>query len=197
MKKILHLQPIDYYTQRNNPTKPWAACMPTSRVMFYLGNNIIFKNPSDLEDDEFFMKVLSSDDAEIMARSKYPSLALNGIPAYEIHGMYHSYLDSYVVGCRVSDFKTDLTFDDFIDRIKAGECIMTSGRFPEAGIDGHAFVVVGMLETAIETCLILADPWGDYRTEYKNHQGYGVTMSKADFSKHVKPGSQKWGHVLL
>ena len=203
---MINLKPDDYYTQRNNPTvtgyeneKLYSSsqCMNTSYVMFLIGNKIPFENPTDLPHDAYFGKLLISDDAYAFAHSKYPELIEKGIPPVEIHGMYGSYLSPIVCGKRVSDFRTDLSFYDFVDIIFHGGVIMTSGRFPEAGIIGHAFCVIGHVENLYEGQLILADPWGDYTNNYRSQNGYGIHMNHEDFMKHVKPGIEKWGHVLL
>lgn len=198
MQKVINLDPIDYYTQRNNKINPVSACMPTARAMFYRGNNIKFVNDSDLQDDDFFYKWLISDDAWEFAEKKYPVLISRGYPPNEIHGMYHSFLDPRVAGRRTSDFVLTLTFDDIVDKLKNGQVIMTSGIFAEAGIFGHAFCFIGYEKQESGVRLIIADPWGDYRTDYDSDKGYGVQMSKEDFYKHVKPeGDKKWGHVLI
>jgi hypothetical protein len=195
MNNKINLKPQDYYTQRNNKLEPEAACMPTSRAMFYCGNGIAFVNESDLQDDDYFMKILSSDEAFAFAHKKYPDLLADGYPPYEIHGLYHSYLDHKVVGHRVSDFRLDLTWGEIIERVLDGEVIMTSGAFP--GLEGHAFCIIGaQLNHNIR--LILADPWGDYHSSYRDSTGYGIYMDEDDFTSYVKPyTSRKWGHVLL
>lgn len=195
--KRINLEPQDYYTQRNNRYEPMAACMPTSRAMFYHGNGIAFVNNSDLQDDDYFMQLLSSDQAFEVAEKKYASLIAQGFPPYEIHGMYHSYLDRKVTGKRRSDFRLDLTWWEVVERVREGEVIMTSGQFLDAGLEGHAFCIIGLqLNHAVQ--LLLADPWGDYRSGYSAHAGYAVPMSRDDFIGHVKPRpSKKWGHIII
>lgn len=172
--------------------------MNTSYAMFLHGNNIHFSNPTDLSDDDYFMKLLQSDESWEVAKKKYPSLIASGYPPNEIHGMYHTHLDLVVVGRRVSDFIPDLTWDAVIDRIKDGEVIMTSGAFPEAGLTGHAFCIIGIGSRGAETYLLLADPWGNYHSAYTDYNGYCVTMERADFDRIVKPGrDHKWGHVPI
>ena len=197
MQEIINLDPSDYYTQRNNRISPEAACMPTARAMFYCGNGIAFDNPSDMQDDDYFMSVLQRDESLKLAKQKYPALIAAGYPPYMIHGMYHSYLDLQVVGRRTSDFVTDLTFDDYVDRIRAGQVIMTSGSFP--GIEGHAFCVMGLEAKPCNGIkLVIADPWGDFHTDYKSQRGYAVLMTRAEFKEHVKPGQKhKWGHIII
>jgi hypothetical protein len=191
--KKINLEARDYYTQRNNKIFPNTACMTTARAMFYIGNGIEFLNPSQLQDDDYFTQLMNESAAWKLAARKYPNLITAGYEPREIHGMYHSFLDELVTKERRSDFSTRLTWNDYVERMKAGEVIMTSGSFPD--IEGHAFCVIGIDESR----LILADPWGDYTTGYKSHRGYGVRMSREDFEKHVKPTGSitKWGHVKI
>jgi hypothetical protein len=198
MERIINLEPRDYYTQRNNHIDPVAACMPTARVMFYRGNGVVFDNPSDYQDDDYFFSKMQSDEAQFVAEEKYPELTEAGFPPQEIHGMYHTYLDPEVVGERVSDFETNLMYADFVELIQLGQIVMTSGSFPEAGIPGHAFCVIGLIGPVRGPFeLIIADPWGDYKSNYESRHGYGVVMPREDFERHVKPGKKKWGHVLI
>ena len=187
----INLKPFDFYTQRNNQYFPAEACMPTARVMFYLGNNIPFE-AIDLADD-YFMRLLRSDEAVEFCRQKYPWADRDGIQPNMVHGMYGSWLDEKVTGRRRSDFRQDLTFDQIVRLVDSGRIIMTSGKFPET--KGHAVDIIG---TDGPDTLILADPWGDYRTGYDSHSGYGILMSRADFERIIS-GDQvhKWGHVLL
>jgi hypothetical protein len=165
--------------------------------MFYRGNGIKYTNPSEYADDDYFMHSLRTPEARYYAKRKYPNIVKAGYPPNEIHGMYHSWLDSLVVGRRVSDFRTDLTWDNYLDRILAGQVIMTSGRF--GSLDGHAVVMIGVVSSSLGPCLVLADPWGDYRTGYKERGGYAINMSREDFEACIKPldSNGKWGHVLI
>jgi hypothetical protein len=219
---ILNLEPGDYYTQRNNPAvygdnprvdgdkdfllRSSSQCMGTTYVMFLIGNKISFDNPTNLPDDAYFGKLLITREAWEFAAKKYPwsinrtdnlGNPLPDIPPNEIHGMYGSYLSPIVCGRRVSDFATGLSFGDYLKRIDAGEVIMTSGRFP--GVDGHAFLAAGTILSPMETVISLADPWGDFRTGYRSHKGYGIPMSQEEFITHVKPEGKtnKWGHVKI
>ncbi|MDC7221636.1 MAG: C39 family peptidase [Spirochaetales bacterium] len=185
------LKPEDYYTQRNNKYDPFNACMPTTRAMLYsaLGYN---KPETDLSFDDYIYHTLNTIEAMEFRDNKYPSL--KGYPTHELHGMYGSYLDEKLFGKRLTDFRMDLTWDDFVSEIKRGRPVMTSGRFP--GIDGHAFLICGY--EAGE--LIIADPWGNYQVEYlgvRGTKGYGVRMNREDFEKIVKPGENKWGHICV
>ena len=188
---MILLKPEDYYTQRNNRLNPTAACMNTSRVMFYKAAGITYIRDLDMSDDDYFYSLLDSDRAKVFRDSKYPNL-LDYHPS-EIHGIYGSWLDLQVVGRRITDFKTDLTWDDFVTQIACGNPVMTSGRFH--GLSGHAFVFVGYDDKKNE--LIAADPWGDPHTAYKDVHGYGIRYNREYFNEHVKPGALKWGHIRI
>lgn len=191
MRRV-NLRAEDYYSQLNNVIEPGVACMPTARVMFYIANGVEFEAPRDRQPEDYFTELLDSDAAKAFRDEKYPSL--RGFPPREIHGMYGSWLDEKVCGRRVSDFRTDLGWEDFLGAALRGESIMTSGTFGE--IAGHAFVVVGADEE--RGVLLIADPFGDYHTGYESSDGYLVEMGLEDFTRIVKPSPDlKWGHVLL
>lgn len=198
---MILLKPEDYYTQRNNTINPNIACMPTSRVMFYIGNNIKYHNPTKLADDDYFMSLLNTQEAKDFCYKKYP-WAYNSknpdksIPPNEVHGMYHSWLDIKVTGKRQSDFVTNLYFDDYVKYItERKKVVMTSGTF--GTLLGHAIVFIGFDSKTQE--LIIADPWGDYKSMYKNTRGYGIRMNCDEFNNHIKPSEsfQKWGHITI
>ena len=184
-----NLSTNNYYTQRNNTIKPLSACMPTSYAMFLKGNKIPFFNHSGMQDDDYFMNILNTENAKNFCLNKYRWS--KGIPPNEVHGMYGSYLSYFVCGKRASDFSNLLRFEDYIDLAEEGKVIMTSGSF--SGIDGHAFCVIGIHGKD----LIIADPWGDFHTGYDEHNGYGIRMNRAEFLAHVKPchEEKKWGHI--
>lgn len=213
--EILNLKKEDYYTQRNNPgvygdnpdvegeedyyLKASWQCMPTGYAMFLRGNKKAYKNPSNLPDDAYFAKLLVAKEAWEFAKEKYPWLIDAGYAPNQIHGMYGSYLSPIVCGRRVSDFRTDLTFEDYISRIMDLQVIMTSGSFP--GIDGHAFDMIGLRSSEGRFTLSSADPYGNPHTGYKDVRGYDIPFTKEYFIEHVKPNDKmqekKWGHVII
>lgn len=193
--KINILKPEDYYTQRNNKLFSNSACMPTARVMFYLANGLKIINPTGMPHDDYITSILDTEEAKAFCYEKYPFAKEQDIPPREVHGMYNSYVDKIVVGKRVSDFKIDLIWSDFVTSICQRKAIMTSGKFTEAGILGHAFVVTGLENGSLR----ISDPYGDFTRNYSVANGYDVPMSYGDFLRHVKVADKsfKWGHVIL
>jgi len=206
--KTMLLKPEDHYSQRNNPmvnsefftVYGHSACMPTTRVSFYKAAKIPYTNPSDLPDDAYFTELLISKEAVEFARIKYPWAFKDGkciIPPNEIHGMYGSWLDKKVTGKRRTDFKTDLTWEDFVCQVAVlKNPVMTSGSFPR--LPGHAFTFVGYDPKTEE--LRVSDPYGNPHLGYKGKEGvkgYDIRYNKEYFNEHVKKTGLKWGHVLL
>lgn len=202
MSVILLLDPNDYYSQRNNSIDPMVACMPTARVMFYKANNIEYNNPTKMVDDDYFMYSLNTKEAKDFCYNKYP-WAYNkenpekSIPPNQVHGMYNSYLDPLVCGKRVSDFSESLSFENYVDRVvNKKQAIMTSGEF--AYLKGHAVIFMGYDTKSKE--LIIADPYGDFHSNYVRTRGYGVRINRKEFGSIIKPTglvNKKWGSVLI
>ena len=193
---IINLKSDDYYTQRNNKIEKYEACMPTSRVMFYTGNKIKYMSDPTGEwaDDDYFIDTLLTIEGKQFCKDNYKT----NVPPNQVHAMYSGYLDKIVCGKVVSKFRQDLFFDDIVQYMKAGKVIMTSGQFQgqTSLIPGHAFCFVGLDDNE---CLLMADPYGNWHTNYSDPKGYLVPMSKKEFLEHCKPlGSDvKWGHVPL
>jgi hypothetical protein len=196
------LKPKDHYSQRNNPTVydnnitlvGGVQCMPTARVMTYISAGIKYNNPSNLPDDAYFASLLISDEAIEFARVKYPWAFKDGkciISPNEIHGMYGSWLDEKVTGKRRTDFRTDLTFHDFVEQVSDfKKPVMTSGKYE--GIDGHATVFVGYDRKTRE--LRNADPFGNPHENYVDGiSGYDVRYTEEYFNDHIK----MWGHIFI
>lgn len=192
--KVQLLKPDDYYTQRNNKLHASSACMPTSRVMFYLANGLKILNPTRMPHDDYITHILETEEAKEFCYSKYPFAKTGNIPPREVHGMYNSYVDPIVIGKRVSDFRTDLTWSDIMFEIGSNKAVMTSGSFPEANISGHAFCITGVDQGS----LLICDPYGDFTTNYRIELGYAVKMSYIEFLALVKQPTKafKWGHVI-
>jgi hypothetical protein len=202
-KQYINLKSNDYYTQRNNPYKKLSACQPTSRVMFYIGNNINLSHIDTKGDalDNYFMKLLDSEEAHEFANKNFHSLyEETGQAPYEIHDMYPLWLDKKLFGKQVSKFLyKKASWNDYINWIKEGKVIQTSGKMPRVG--GHGFCVIGYDE--FDNKLRLADPYGNFNLHYENDnpeaiKGYLIPMSEADFQKYIHgPVNQKFAHIPL
>ena len=194
---IINLKADDYYTQRNNEIDSANVCGPTSRVMFYKGNNLTYENKSlqefgiKLADDDYFTRILRTPEARAFCDKYFPWA--KSYQPNEVAGMFPMYLDVKLFGKTKSKFVENLTFENYLHVIDNKGVIMTNGTFGR--IQGHVIVVVGRDERT----LLLADPYGDYHTDYKNPKGYLIPMTESEFNTHIKDVKKnvKWGHILL
>lgn len=199
---VLLLKSNDYYTQRNNLEKwRYRSCMASTRAMFYKANNIEYTNPTEEADDDYFMGLLNTQEAKDFCYKQFPWAYNSKEPEKsiwpnEVHGMYNQYLDKLVCGKKVSSFENQaLDWNYFVNSIQNKKAIMVSGTFGD--ILGHAVLVMGYDEVTNE--LIIADPYGDFHSSYKNPKGYGIRMSYNDFNTHIKPVDSflKNGHIVI
>ena len=208
----VNLKREHYATQLNNKwddkDTPFhdrlVACKNTSRVMFYLGNGRSYQtDPSKIwSDDDYFMTLLLSPAAREWAKKRYGGWALTFKPLNQLNEIYPEWLDIQVCGSQVSFFTDTATWDQFVAVVTQGGVIQTSGKFPyknKAGnreIIDHSVAVVGI--DGFKN-LLLADPFGDYRTEYADPSGYLIPMNKDQFHEMIKAPNRvsKWAHVDL
>lgn len=205
MDRIILLRRSDRYSQRNNPYKPYAACMPTTFVMWCIASRIDIESkiPQGLAADDHCMRMLNTNEAMLFAQKKYPDLMRAGYFPNEIHGMYHSYLEPLIFGKTLSDFiyadeKTEsgLTFAEYKSIIELGHPIWTSGAYDGAKgpIEGHANLFCGINGEN----LLNVDPYGNFHTNYTDDSGYGIEYTEQEFNEHIKPlgSKRKNAHIL-
>jgi hypothetical protein len=168
--------------------------MPTAYVMYLIANKIPYENKSleifneKLDDDDFIYAVLNTKEAKKFCYEKYPWA--KNIPPNQVHGMYSSYLEPIICGKRYSDFYTNFNYEKVVKCINKNIAIMTSGKFEN--IDGHAFTIMGY-----DRELLIADPYGNFHSNYKDVRGYCVTMNESEYNTIVKLDNTKWGHAPL
>jgi len=209
----VNLKSDDYFTQLNNAWddettaqhERYYACKNTSRVMFYKGNNIAYKrDPTGRwADDDYFMEVLrNSPEAREWAIKKFGNWGKAFKELNELNEIYPEFFDTFMCGRVVSEFKKSYSYEDFVSLMMKGGVAMTSGKFPYINSKGkeiyldHVFCIIGLDDAEN---LLLADPFGDYKTKYTSPKGYTVTMPKRDFMQYVKEPNEKlkWGHFPL
>lgn len=208
---MMHLPRDERYTQRNNPFKPGAACMPTTWVMWCIAEGLrpelvdycrSIRLPMNLLDNHC-MELLNTAEAIAFASGKYHSLIELGYAPNEIHGMFHSWLEPRILGRGVSDFLyadpsipgTGLTYDDFARIIASGHSLWTSGWYEgqHGRIAGHANGFFGLTDGGV---LVNVDPYGSPHTKYRDDDGYGVLYPRGFFNLHIKGvGARKNAHV--
>lgn len=179
---MYNLKKENYYTQRNNTRHPFSACMPTSRAMFYIGNGFIKDEPKNGEALDDYIFYLTEQVTE------YQKVAISGqwakkYPASQLHDIYPKLIDSMLLGKVVSKFGS-LSIEKIDAFLESGKVLMCSGLFPTT--QGHAVCIIGKDADGY----ILADPYGNYHTNYEDTAGYGVKIPDLDFLAFVHPSGQ-------
>lgn len=199
------LEPTDRYSQRNNTYKPFSACMPTSFVMWCIAENLDIEErlKENAPVDNWCMVELNTDDAIAFAIMKYGDLIKQKYSPNEIHGMYHSWIEPLIFGEIKSDFiyaaensDKGFTFDEYIDIIRSGHAIWTSGKYQgmHGPIEGHASLFAGEDNGQLR----IVDPYGNFHFNFRDDQGYDVRMNEQEFIDYIKPIGQKRknAHIL-
>lgn len=165
-----------YHTQRNNQLYPYSTCGTTilSEYLDFLGYNF-------LDDDVF--KALNSPqmidraNALIQKGDSYIKQLLN--QGFRDEARNFTYLNnSMVMLCEVGKYLTNYKRDfalkyGTIEQIKAclkeGFPVGIAGMFTQSG---HYVLIVGF--DCPSQCFIIDDPFGDWRTNYRNPDGKNV-----------------------
>lgn len=213
-----------YYSQRNNQLRPFISCNVTSMVsaLDYAGYTFPtdpqYKQPEDSllnflltnpEVDAEYAKVYPVEYRKYIATGKDPK---KSTPPNEFHTILSSGTNLWMGKKRgeVTRLRWDLNLRSMLFEFLQHRPIVVSGVF---GKLHHIVCAVGFETTQIGifnvaqpedievdkvVSVIIEDPYGDYRTEYKEISGKDVRMSVADFNLfiNVQGQPQKWGHLF-
>lgn len=176
--------------------------IPIARLLYYKGNHIAFEHSPDksIPDSEYFTQLLNTPKAIKHCKDHYYTFDESlKLPPNQVHGMYATWLDYKINTSIKTAIKTNANFHDIIVLIKQGLVVMANGVF--AGKNGDIIsttnCIVGYDEES--DMLLLADPYGDYHTQFENKNGYLVTMTEREFVNHIQPAwySKKYIHVPI
>ena len=199
-----------YYTQRNNQLKPGGACNVTAMIAALLAAGYAveqlatekFRQPEDalmdfiLHDERTLALWKVLDPSGHNAPNEWhPVLALGTNLFLRERGLVGKCVDAVEWGEWRS--KSQIT-----ETIKNGGAAVLSGLFPAGGRKtiGHVVACVGFKEDdeGNLTHFIIDDSWGDYRTEYADHNGNNVEMSLEDFNSKIRHcgADNKMAHLI-
>ena len=199
-----------YYTQRNNRLRPNGACNVTSMIaaLSAAGWNVDrlaaagFPQPEDaLMHFILADKTVDSYWHKLDPAGRYAPNEWHPVLAYGTN--------RYMRQCGILGEKENAvewgerrTLSDIVKTLKDGGAAVLSGVFVAEGkmTIGHVVSCVGFQEDeeGNVTALILDDSWGDYHTEYANHNGNDVVMSIEDFKAKIRSCGQdvKMAHIV-
>jgi len=110
-----------------------------------------------------------------------------------------------LLGKRVVDFSTDVDVDEILHHLASGAGVVLSGSFPVRGGElNHVVSLSGYKACRRDArfgdldCLYIDDPYGNYHTGYKDHQGNDVSILPRDFMQIIKQpkARRKWAHIV-
>lgn len=170
----------NFHTQRNNLEVPHGACFATSMVMALADLGIPFPAPAWMQPEDYLTVLLLSNTArqELRGVDRYAYDA--GIPANEVHAMVSLYVNR-IVGREVTRFVEQGTWEQLLEELHAGRPAVVGTSLTPAG---HVVEVVGLLEDeGRATHVIIDDPYGDPRTDYRDVHGNYVELEAAHFGR--------------
>lgn len=187
----------EYRDQRDNKLMPSSTCGPTGAANALLASDISLDSfPAGIQPEDYITGILQANEA------------YDRLKKIDSHARYNPWNTSYLIAWAVNKavkkqvckVETLGVAEMIFHLIKEESAIVAGGSFTASG---HFVCIVGFesaqediygIESAHDVDLnqlsgiIIDDPWGDYKTHYKNHDGNDVEMPLADFKKIVMKG---------
>ena len=192
-----------FRNQRDNKEKPLSACNVTSIIIALCaaGYPVDTFAPKGEQPEDELMRFIYSDAAtlkrweQIDPKKDIPPNQWHAVLAYGAG----RFLKTFGYDPAAVTFNTSVSVIEITTAINLGGAAVVSGQFSQNGKPLHHIVaVVGYGEDKDGFYFIIDDPWGNHKTDYKNHNGKGVRMYLADFNRIMKPlnSEKKWAHII-
>ncbi len=103
---------------------------------------------------------------------------------------------------QVDRFSTGVSIETIIAYLKEGGGVVLSGEFRLKNRNLHHIVSLAGFVTERQedvTHFIIDDPFGDFRTDYADHHGNNIRITRDEFVGIFKPGGDdgiKWAHLI-
>ncbi len=103
---------------------------------------------------------------------------------------------------QVDRFSTGVSIETIIAHMIEGGGVVLSGEFRLKNRNLHHIVsLAGFVTDGNKdvTHFIIDDPFGDYRTDYADHHGNNIMITRDEFVEVFKPGGDdevKWAHLI-
>lgn len=190
---INYSRDIPYHSQRNNLKIPHSSCNTTSMIMALkqAGHDCNFGEgqPEDIL-------------TELLLSPKYWSMMDNINPKYkewgyrpnEIHDCLCAATNE-IIGKKVDFFSTETLVLRIKNHLDDGGGVVLSGKFKLSNGDtlNHIVSLAGYGDEGF----IIDDPYGNFRTDYKDFHGNDIHITNDEFFTIFK-GSEdyKWAHLI-
>lgn len=209
---------VGWTNQRDNKYKPNDACRPSSFI--HSAKILKIKMPvveGEQEEDTFF-KYLDTEGVHDLYKKLYPTVEETGLPVNEYAPMCTLAFNNWIGTPNLAVCKFSSTISNMIFEIVVKhKPVIFSGLWPYTSVVSgkdmeisHVATLVGIVYKNIDLkhvaspdkikhtdieYMIVDDPYGDYKTRYKNKSGNNIEMPLQDFiniSKTVKSPINKW-----
>ncbi|MCL2808646.1 MAG: C39 family peptidase [Treponema sp.] len=192
-----------FRSQRDNKEKPSSACNVTSMIIALCaaGWPVDKFSKCNEQPEDLLMRFIYSDQAtlqrwkQIDPQGKIPPNQWHAVLAYATG----RFLKSFGYDATAVTWRDCVNIEEIVAAIDAGGAAVVSGEFRQNGKPLHHIVAaVGYGENKDGFYFIIDDPWGNHKTDYKDHNGKGVRLPLADFTRIMKPrsGAKKWAHLI-
>ena len=204
----------EYHTQVNNKSFPNGSCNTTSMIMAVkqAGHSIDFAAEGEQPEDALTEFIMFSEEAHQKARVLAPGVwdfekSEPKKPLNEIHVMLEWGIN-HLMEKQVDIFTTELEVEIMIRKINEGCGIILSGEIPfyDRTI-GHMVSLAGFVtidddkQPSIRNIshFIIDDPFGNFRTNYKDTRGNNIKITVEEFTRFFKDTeskTHKWAHII-
>jgi len=192
-----------FRSQRDNKEKPASACNVTSVIIALCaaGWPVDTFAPAGEQPEDMLMRFIYSDAAtlkrweQIDPKREIPPNQWHAVLAYGAG----RFLQTFGYNAAAIAFRDAVSIDDIVKAINDGGAAVLSGVFRQNGKPlNHIVAAVGYGKDKDGFYFIIDDPWGDYRADYKNHNGKGIRLPLSDYAKIMKPqtSEKKWAHII-
>jgi len=192
-----------FRSQRDNKERPSSACNVTSVIIALCaaGWPVDAFAPASVQPEDALMRFIYTDPAtlkrweQVDPKKEIPPNQWHSVLAYGAG----RFLKNLGYDAAAIEFRDSVSVNEIVGAIDAGGAAVLSGIFQQNRKPlNHIVAAVGYGNDKNGFYFIIDDPWGNYHTDYKDHNGKGIRMPMADFAKIMKPQSseKKWAHIV-
>ena len=181
MEEIILLEKENFHTQRNNKFLPHETCNVTSCANFIEAAHLPYYEFSGEQLEDSLYRFLQTDWA-----GKHRDLNV-----YWYDGVHHLQENIAMLSWAINIFSTNIYNDPvckfietnnetLINNIKNKKPVLILGDFIKGKKNSHFVTVIGLRGDT----LLLADPYGNHNTHYKEYYGYCTELPIKQLDKY-------------
>lgn len=185
-----------YYTQRNNKINPSGACNVTAMInaLSSSGWPVEELTEEGVQPEDSLLRFIITDPVceiewkKLDPSGKYPPNEWHSILARGVN-RWIARIEKFKNAGIVARFTENANAGMIADHIECGGNVVVSGVFQKSGsVLNHVFALVGLTraEGGVLNGFTCDDSWGNFKTNFLNHDGNDVDMSLEEFNRIAK-----------